>query len=129
MTLNEGIIFSYDDMRQGESINCCTSEEADARLIRHAITRSKNSIRQIVIKIEDTDVLMLAIAYIILMTGNGATNVFVEFVGKHQKWYIGKLIDIIDKRNAQGFPYFHSFTGCDTSSSFFNHGKCQFWDT
>ena len=34
------------------------------------------------------------------MTGNGATNV-VEVVGKHQKWYIGKLID---KRNAQGFP-------------------------
>ena len=49
------------------------------------------------------------------MTGNGATNV-VEVVGRYQKWYSGKLID---KRNAQEFPYFHSFTGCDTSSSFF----------
>ena len=62
VTLNEGIIFSYDDMRQDESINCCTSEEADARLIRHAINQSKNSFRQIVIKIENSDVLMLATA-------------------------------------------------------------------
>ena len=25
-------------------------------------------------------------------------------------------------------PFFHTFTGCDTVSSFFNQGKCKFWD-
>ena len=62
------------------------------------------------------------------MTENGVTNIFAVFgVGKHQKCYnIGKLIETIRKRNAQGFPYFHPFTGSDTSSSFFTHGKCQF---
>ena len=28
----------------------------------------------------------------------------------------------------QALPFFRAYTGCDTVSSFFNHGKCKIWD-
>ena len=82
--------------------------------MRYAINQSKNSI-------QDSDIVMLAISCCNLMAENRATNILVVFgVGKHHTGYnIGRLIETIDKRNAQGFPYFHSITGCDTSSRFF----------
>ena len=46
-----------------------------------------------------------------------------------------KLFDIFELRNkigdkrCLGLPFFHAFTGCDSTSSFFQHGKCKFWDT
>ena len=30
---------------------------------------------------------------------------------------------------SDGLPFFYAFTGCDSVSSFFNHGKCKFFDT
>jgi hypothetical protein len=87
-------------------------------------------INKIVIETGDTDVLLLAMAYCKSITDNGTTNVFVDFaVGKHKKWFdITKLVETIGERNVQGLPFFHSFSGCDNTSSFYNHGKCKFWD-
>ena len=100
-------------------------------LTRHAITQSTHVIDQIVIKTGDTDVLILAMADCNSMTENGTTNVFMDFgVGKHKKWFnITKLVETIGERHEQELPFLHSFTGCDNSTSFYNHGKCQFWAT
>ena len=69
-------------------------------------------------------------AYCKLITDNGATHVFVDDgVSKHRKWFdITKLVKTIGKRNVQRLPCFHSFSGCNNISSFYNHGKCTFWD-
>ena len=31
--------------------------------------------------------------------------------------------------NPRALPFFQAFTGCDTTTSFFLHGKCTFWDS
>ena len=121
-TLNKSILSNAEDQLQNESIGICTSEEADARLIRHAINQSYHGIDEILIKSVDTDVLVL--------TRYGATKIFVEqCLGKHQKHYVIDIFNLIGEKKAKPLPFFHSFTGCDSTSSFFNHGKCQFWDT
>ena len=86
VTLNEGSVSSSDKLTQDESINVFISEEADARLIRHAINQSTYGTGQILIKTGDTDVLILAMTYCNSMTDNGTTNFFMDFgVGKHKK--------------------------------------------
>ena len=34
----------------------------------------------------------------------------------------------LGEQKCTALPFFHAFTGCDISSSFFNQGKCKFWD-
>ena len=34
----------------------------------------------------------------------------------------------LGSRYLQSPTLFNAFTGCDITSSFFNHGKCKFWD-
>ena len=30
---------------------------------------------------------------------------------------------------SRALPFFHAFTSCDTTSTFYGHGKCSFWDS
>ena len=61
---------------------------------------------------------------------HGAITIFVQFgVGIYKKYYnIINLSEKIGLKNCLGLPLFHAFTGCDVTSSFYNHGKCKFWD-
>ena len=45
------------------SINYCTAEEADPRLLRYAIHQASTGLKNIMIKTVDTDVFLLAVAY------------------------------------------------------------------
>ena len=41
---------------------------------------------------------------------------------------INKIAEELDKRKCRALPFFHALTGCNIVSSFFNQGKCKFWD-
>ena len=46
------------------------------------------------------------------------------------KFYNVKSISIqLGADVCKALTFFHAFTGCDTVSSFYNHGKCKFFDT
>ena len=70
---------------------------------------------------------MLAYSHVMI---HGAITIFVQFgVGICKKYYnIINLSEKIGLKNCLGLPFFHAFTGCDVTSSFYNHGKCKFWD-
>ena len=36
---------------------------------------------------------------------------------------------LLEENRSRALPFFHAFTGCDATSSFFLHGKCTFWDS
>ena len=36
---------------------------------------------------------------------------------------------MIGHHRSLALPFFHAFTGCDTTSSFYCYGECKFWDT
>ena len=62
----------------------------------------------------DSDVLLSSIAYANKMIGNGTEFINVNLVRHHR---------------SLSLPFFHAFTGCDITSSFYRYGKCKFWDT
>ena len=41
---------------------------------------------------------------------------------------INKIAEELGKRKCRALPFFYVFTECDIVSSFFNQGKCKFWD-
>ena len=50
-------------------------------------------------------------------------------VGKNLCFYDINDISIrLGEQTCRALPFFHAFTGCDSVSSFFNQGKCKFWD-
>ena len=55
----------------------------------------------------------------------------MEFgVGMNIQYYnVIEIAESIGEKMALALPFFHSFTGCDTTSSFYYYGKCSFWDT
>ena len=106
-------------------------EGADPRLIRHGINLSKQGYKNIVIHTVDSDVLLLLIAYANKMIENETEFINVNIrTGLHARTYdVIQLRDMIGHHRSLALPFFHAFTGCDTTSSFYRYGKCRFWDT
>ena len=93
----------------------CSHEEADRRMLFHA---KKDAM---VIVCEDTDVLVLATAI--------AEQIGVPIYQRRGNQSRTRYINVSSLRNALGdrvakcLPWMHSFTGCDTVSTFAGKGK------
>ena len=85
--------------------------------------------RSVTIRTVDTDVLLLSIANR-HHAGNFNCSVNIMFVtSKATTMYDTNHIAMhLGEDVCKGIPFFHSFSGCDSVSSFFNHGKCKIWD-
>ena len=110
-------------------ISDCHPEEADQKLVRHMIHCTRAGYKHILVKTVDIDVILLLLSYR-HYAGNLETNVFASFgVGKSACFYdINSIAKKFGEETCRALPFFHTFTGCDNVSSFFNHGKCKFWD-
>ena len=96
----------------------CNHEEADTRMILHALLSEDDC----VICSKDTDVMLLMLF------------AFAEYEVSH-KWYmmyenglfanIHKMIEFIGTDICKVLPQYHALTGCDTTSHFFNAGKIK----
>ena len=64
------------------------------------------------------------------MVNHGACQVFVHYTKTNEtsEYNIIELSTNRGRNKSIALPYFHSFSGCDTSSSFFGKGKLTFWD-
>ena len=104
-----------------------TSEEADQKIVRHAL----HCITSHHTDIEIQSIILL-LAYIVLQmdsSNNITVNVFFKLVTPTPKWYnVVSLINELGTDICKGFPFFYAFTGCDSVSSFNGKGKCTFWD-
>ena len=131
VTLNDGVCSNKEYVFTEELIAYCNVEEADARLIRHGINLSEQGCKNKLIHTVDSDVLLLSIAYVNKMTENGTEFINVNLgTGLGAKIYdVMQLRDMIGHYCSLSLPFFHAFTSCDTTSSFYHYGKCKFWDT
>lgn len=112
----------------GTDIAPCNHEEADTRLILHALHCSKQGYRKILIRTVDTDVVVLAIA---LFHALSIDELWIAFgVKKHYRYIaVHTIANRLGREKAKGLPFFHAVTGCDTTSSFSSIGKKTAWDT
>ena len=115
--------------RNGASTICEEDhEEADTRLVLHAKLAATKGAKRIVIKSPDTDVLMLLLHHrrkihareIYLCTGRiGANSDMRRYIPVHH------LYRLIPRDVRAILLEVYCLTGCDTTSSFYFHGKTK----
>ena len=131
LVVTKGNCILYNDrvLESDSTINLCSAEEADQKMVRHMLQCVRSGIQKVVVRTVDTDVIMLLLAYR-YEGGNFLSTVYVWFgSGKNNSFYnINEISSGLGEETCTALPFFHAFTGCDTVSSFFNHGKCKFWD-
>ena len=104
--------------------------EADQKIIQHVLHSIKAGYSFIEIQSIDTVVLILLLPYtgVELVSSNGS-SIYTSGV-QHQTWYNNlSLIQYLNIDVCKALPYFHTFVGCNTGSSFNGKGKCTFLDT
>ena len=105
----------------------CTHEEADTRLMVHALDATSRGHRRIRIRSNDTDVVVLALSVASILQ---ADEVWVTHgSGKNvQNIPTHAVATFLGRDKASTLPMFHALTGCDTVSFFNGRGKRTGWD-
>jgi len=108
----------WDEAKELES----SQEEADTRLLLHALHAAESGkYKAIVITAEDTDVLILCLG----VSNNIHCPMYQKCGTKNRLRFIDitKLRRLLGDRVSDALIGMHSFTGCDTVSSFAGRGK------
>ena len=77
----------------------------------------------------DTDVVIFVSIFFHLCTSYPPFGLNISFgMGKKFKHYtINKICTALRKDKCEALPFFHAFSGSDTTSQFFNIGKTTMW--
>ena len=98
-------------------------EEADTRIVLHAIHLTKTCTR-VIIKCDDTDVLVLLLYYASCsMFGSASVLLHKGHIGKERFVPINTVCEKLGETLCRCLPACHALAGCDTTSSFFKIGK------
>ena len=105
----------------------CSHEEADTRLMLHALDATLCGHRRIQVRSNDSDVVVLAIS---VASSISIDELWVAYgTGKHLcNTPAHSIPATLGRDKASALPMFHSITGCDTVSFFCGRGKMTAWD-
>ena len=107
-------------------------EEADSRICIHVQDALQKGARNILVSTVDTDVIVVLVSiYFHFCDVFHDVNICVGFgYGKHFRHYsINKICHDLGKEIPISLPFFHAFTGCDTTSQFLGKGKRSAWES
>ena len=109
----------------------CCHEEADTRIFVHGRDATAEGSKSLVIKANDTDVLVIAVSKLPSLQRLGLEKMWIAFgQGANARWIpVHEVVSAIGPEKASGILYFHAFTGCDVVSSFHGKGKKSAWLT
>ena len=98
-------------------------EEADNRMLVHAqdFMESDNHAKCIVIRTNDTDVVVLFLTFFEqFLQFNNQADFWIDFgLGDYRKFIsIKRSYDLMGDSICLALPFFHAFSGCDSTSSF-----------
>lgn len=108
----------------------CDHEEADTRIavhVLHALTKGSD---KVLIRTVDTDVVVIMIGlFHDLVSLNPSADIWISFgMGKSLQYIsINGTYASLGPETSRALPFFHSFTGSDTTSCFFGKGKKTTW--
>ena len=119
-TLHDDVISSR--RLDTEGLTNCNHEEADSRLFLHVRHAAAQGLKKVIIRTVDTDVVVLAVANVHNLQTDA---LWVSFgVGKNQRFLdINAIASKLTREKCVALPFFHAFTGCDTTSYFCGRGK------
>ena len=127
-TFKNSVLYSYSTKVSSLMNN---SDEADQKIVRHALNCRDTSCENIVVYSIDYDVLILLISYVAqrAQVFDFASKVYFKLIHSNSTWYnISSLVEYFGKDVCKALPFFFAFTGCDTVSSFHGKGKCTRFD-
>ena len=104
------------------SVGTCEVEEADQRLVRHTLNLINNSYKNTLIRLVDTDVLVLLISYIGQVELNDI-EIRAYLINSDRYYNIKQIIRELGSDIFLASPLFYAFTGCDIISSCYGNGK------
>ncbi len=112
------------------SMASCDHEEADTRLLVHLQDALLNDCTNCLVRTVDTDVVVLIGKFHHLITLCQEVSIWVAFgTGKNFTYHhINAIYENLGREKSLALPVFHSFTGCDTTSTFFGRGKKSAWE-
>ena len=105
-------------------------EEADNRIICHIYDILKSGLSRITVKTCDSDVVVILLGFMeIFIKSMPEIELFVEFnTGIHKKLMsINSSYNLLGKETCSTLLFFHSFTGADSTSSFFKLTKKEWY--
>lgn len=86
--------------------------------------------RKVLVRTVDTDVIVvIAGIFFQLQKLYSGLDVWIEFgMGKNVQYYhMNRICQSLGEEKCTGLPFYHSFTGCDTTSQFLGKGKKSSW--
>ena len=104
----------------------CDHEEADTRITIHIEDSFWNGARTILVCTVDTDVMVIiAGVFFKLQATYSGLDIWVAFgMGKHFQYYhINTICQNLGEPLCQALPFYHAFTGCDTTNLLGRHGN------
>ena len=114
--LIEEMVCEVDDLK-------CTHEEADTRMLLHALHCGTTGSRAVVIVSEDTDIFILCISF----ASHVPCPMYAKCGSKTRTQYfdVQKLVQMLGAEQCCALPGLHAFTGYDTVSAFAGRGKLK----
>ena len=90
-----------------------------------------NGSKALMIKANDTDVVVIAISVMKSLNELGLEKMWIAFgQGGNVRWIpVHEVVNTIGPEKASGLPFFRAFTGCDTVSVFRSKGRKSAWQT
>ena len=112
----------------------CSHEEAGTRMLLHAADAAQCGYTKIILRTVDTDVLVLAVAFVEKLQelqGDERIELWVGFgTGIHLRYIAAhEIARKINPQVSSALPFFHAFTGCETVPCFYGKGKKTAMDT
>ena len=127
VTYNDSVLTSANVEMDG--IGYCTSEEADQRVVRHVLNVAKCGIwHDIVVKTSDTDVFILLLAFFPYIKEVSDSEIYCIYGAEAKYYHIISIVETLNISVLKALPFFHAFSGCDTTSSFYKQSKVAMWD-
>ena len=105
----------------------CNHEEADTRLIFHALQAVNSGYERLLVVCQDTDVLLLLLHFL----GPKPVETWMVSGTVHQRkcYPIHEISGKLSQPVIDNILGFHALTGCDTTSSITGYGKRSCWKT
>ena len=103
-----------------------TQEEADTRIMLHALDATYRGATSVCIQSPDTDVLVLALWCYPKLCND--TSMIVGTRIKHRVINVGLIYNALREGQALTLPGFHALSGCDQTGTFCGKSKLSWWN-
>ena len=109
-----------------QNIMPCNHQEADTRMFLRLLDGAQRGHRKVYIRTVDNDIVAIALGH---FANLGLAELWIGFGSRKnfQMIPVHAVANQLGPRKCLALPLFHSFTGCDTTSSFLGIGKKTAW--